>query len=276
VVFGVAITDRQFFAVAVLVYGAATVYSFLLWQRGFRQHNRLLYVLILAGLALHTLAMALRGFSFARCPVTNLYEATAFTGWTIAAAYLVVGALRRLRFLGAFASPLLFCLGVFALMPNLDVHGPEPQFKHGLSSLHMSLSLLGYGAFGLGALSATMYLMQERDLKFNKLRAVRALLPPLERLESVSARLLVAGWALLTCGLLLGMVWLKHEKGVYLKADPKIIWSFFVWLVYLVVVVVHWRWAQRGRRFAWAAVGSFGFVMFTFWGFNLLSEIHHP
>jgi len=270
------VTDRQFFSVAVLIYGVSTAYSFFLWRKGFREDNRLLYLLILVGLAFHTVAMALRGFSFSRCPVTNLYEATAFTAWSIAAAFLVLGLLRRLRFLGAFASPLLFCMGVFALMPNLDTHGPQPQFKHSLSSLHMSLTLLGYGAFGLAALSSAMYLTQERDLKFHKLRAVRALLPPIERLETVTARLLTGGWVLLSGGLLLGMVWLRHEKGVYLRSDPKIVWSFFVWLTYLIVMVSHWRYAQRGRRFAWAAVGSFSFIMLTFWGFNLLSELQHP
>ena len=36
------------------------------------------------------------------------------------AAYLVIGLLPRLRFLGAFASPVLLAIGVFALMPALD------------------------------------------------------------------------------------------------------------------------------------------------------------
>ena len=39
----------------------------------------------------HTSAMLKRGFSFDRCPVNNLYEATTFLLWTIAATYLVVG-----------------------------------------------------------------------------------------------------------------------------------------------------------------------------------------
>jgi hypothetical protein len=34
--------------------------------------------------------------------------------WALVAAYLVVGLLPRLRFLGAFASPVLFAVGVFA------------------------------------------------------------------------------------------------------------------------------------------------------------------
>jgi hypothetical protein len=49
-----------------------------------------------------------------------------------------------------------------------------------------------------------------------------------------------------------------------------------LWLIYLTLLLAHWRFAQRGRRFAWSAVGSFVFVMLTFWGVFLLSGIHHP
>jgi hypothetical protein len=46
--------------------------------------------------------------------------------------------------------------------------------------------------------------------------------------------------------------------------------------MYLALLVGH-RWLQpSGRRFAVGAVGSFAFVLLTFWSFNLLSEIHHP
>ena len=55
--------------------------------------------------------MIKRGFSLERCPVNNLFEATMFVTWTMVAAYLMFGIWSRLRFLGAFVSPLLFALG---------------------------------------------------------------------------------------------------------------------------------------------------------------------
>src|SRR4051812_40685114 len=118
--------DRHFFLLAVAVYGLSMIYSVFLWRRGFREDNRINYVLLLAAFGLHTTSMALRGFSLNHCPVTNLYEATLFLVWTIVAVYLAVGLWPRFRFLGAFASPILFGIGVFALMPALDVsHGTQ-------------------------------------------------------------------------------------------------------------------------------------------------------
>ncbi len=271
------LSDRHYFLIAVVLYGLSALYAIFLLRRGLRQDNRINYALLLGGAAFHTIAMLQRGFSLQRCPINNLYEATTFIAWTIVATYLLIGAWVRLRFLGAFASPILFAIGVFALMPSLDPpHGAHPTFTGGWLSLHAALILLSYGAFGLSAIAAAMYLTQEHDLKFNKLRAVYSLMPPIQRLELATSRLLLAGFVLLTAGLLIGVASLKETRGVYFQGDTKILWSLVVWLGCLTLLVSRWRFAQRGRRLAWGVVGMFTFVLLTFWGSNLLSGIHNP
>ena len=257
-----------------LFYGISVVYSVFLWRKGFREDNRVNYWLLLAAAFFHTTAMIKRGFSLERCPVNNLFEATMFVTWTMVVAYLVFGLWSKIRFLGAFASPILFAIGVFALMPSLDVRGPKPEFSGGLVSLHATLILLSYGAFGLGSIAGIMYVTQEHDLKFHKLRAVFSRLPPIERMEKVMNGLLIAGFILLSGGLLLSPILLKQKYDVYFNNDPKLIWSMIVWVVYLMLLLLHGRFAQGGRRFAWGAIGSFAFVLLTFWGVNLLSPAH--
>jgi HemX protein len=267
--------DRHLFLLAVVLYGLSTVYSVFLWRKGFRRDNRINYLLLLGAFVLHTLSMAQRGFSLQHCPVNNLYEATLFIAWTIVASYLILGALPRFRFLGAFASPVLLVMGVFALMPALDPpHGPEPIFGNAWGSLHAALIFLAFGAFGLGSAAALMYLTQEHDLKFHKLRAMLSLLPPIQRLEKVAGGLVLTGFVLLTAGLALIPLLPEQKAGVNLKADPILLWSLFVWFVYLTLLVMRWR-GQGGRRFAWAAIGSFTFILLTFWGILLLSPSHN-
>jgi len=254
------------------------IYSIFLWRNGFRRDDHVNYALLLLGFAFHTAAMLLRGFRLDRCPVTNLYEATIFVMWTIVAVYLVVGLWARLRFLGAFASPVLFAIGVFALMPNLDgLHGKRPELPATWTSVHAALMSLSYGAFGLSAVAALMYLTQERNLKFHKLQAIFSLMPPIQRLETAAGRLLACGFILLTLGLLSGIVDLTHivNPQIY-RGDPKIVWSIGVWLLYLALIIMRWRFAQGGRRFALSAIGSFVFVLLTFWGTNVLSPLHNP
>jgi ABC-type transport system involved in cytochrome c biogenesis permease subunit len=270
-------TDRHFFLLAVAVYGASAVYSVLLWRKGFRQDDHVNYFLLLAAFALHTVAMVKRGFSISHCPVNNLYEAMTFFAWAIVAAYLVIGLLPRLRFLGAFASPVLFGVGVFALMPELDRHPKAmgPEFSGALVSLHAATILLAYGAFGLGAVASGMFLTQQHDLKFHKLRAVLSLFPSIQRLEVVSVRLVFAGFILLTIGLEAGR-FIQRPPEVAYWSDPKVVWSIFMWLVYLAVLAARWMRALSGRSHAISVIAAFTFLLLTFWGTNLLSPLHHP
>jgi HemX protein len=272
------LTDRNYFLIAVLIYCLSAIYSVFLWRKGFRRDDRMNYALLLVAFAFHTTAMFKRGFSFNRCPVNNLYEAILFVAWTIVAASLVLGWWPRLRFVGAFAAPLLVIMGTFALMPALDnpYAAGRPDFRTDWGSFHAALILLSCGAFGLSSIAGIMYLTQEHNLKFHKLRAIVSLLPSIERLEKVINGLLITGFILLTAGLSLSPLLLKQKFGVYFKNDPILLYSIFIWAVYLALLVMRWRFGQGGRKFAWGAVGSFAFILLTFWGFILLSPAHNP
>lgn len=270
------LSDRTFFLCAVAAYGVAALHSVFIWRRGFRHHEWTTYLLLLLGFLFHTTAMLMRGYQYNKCPLQNLHEATVFVTWSITAVYLVVGLWPALRFFSAFASPVLFAVGVFAMMPGLDPpHGPTPSFVEGGTSLHASLILLAYAAFGFATISAVMYLTQEHDLKFHKLRAVLSLLPPIQRLEHITGRLVLTGFILLTLGLAVGGH-LPRPPGVVFWKESKVLWSAMIWALYLGLLLARWRLAWFGRRFACGAVGTFALVLLTFWGTNLLSTIHHP
>ncbi|MDP6794533.1 MAG: cytochrome c biogenesis protein CcsA [Verrucomicrobiota bacterium] len=268
--------DRQWFLFAVIVYGVGMLYSTFLWRRGFQRDNWIHYGLLTIAFALHTVAMAKRGFSLNQCPVNNLYEASAFVLWTIAAGSLALGLLPKLRFLGVFTSPLLFGVGLFALWPGLDTKyvDNQPNFSSDWFNLHVPIILLGYGAFGLSATAGSMFLTQERNLKFHRARALFALLPPIQRLEKIITTTLAIGLTLLTVGVGIGAAFV--ESGTVFWSDSKTIWSFLVWAMYGGLLVLHFQFDQRGRRYAWWAIVAFGFVILTFWGTNLLSGIHNP
>ena len=234
------------------------------------------FFLLLAGFALHTTAMFQRGLRLDACPVNNLYEATTFLLWALAHAGRVIGLLPRLKFLGAFASPVLFAVGVFALMPSLDPpHGPKPDFSNWLTSLHAATSLLAYGAFGLGAVAAGMFLTQRRNLKTHKASAVLSVFPSIQRLEMISTRLVLAGFILLTIGLAAGRE-LPRPVGAAYFTDSKVIWSLLFWLAYLELQVAHKFLGRSSRNFAIGVIAAFVLLLLTFWITNLDSPLHHP
>lgn len=261
---------------AVILYGVSTLYLIFLFQRGLREDSRIPYLLLLAAFIFHTLAMVERGFRLNRCPIQNLYEATLFVEWVMLVLYLIIGISARVRFLGAFASPLFLMIGVFALMPQLDQPNPEPTFRQGWLSFHVALFALAYAAFGLSSVAGIMYLTQERDLKLHKLRAVFSRMPPLQRLEVAAGYLLLAGLIMWTAALAISAVLAHKTSTVSYFGDPKIIWSLLVWALYGGLFLMRWKFAQRGRRFAMAAIATFAFVLLTYPLSSLLSPIHHP
>ncbi|MCX8156922.1 MAG: cytochrome c biogenesis protein CcsA [Verrucomicrobiae bacterium] len=270
------LTDRMWFQAAVIVYGIGLVYSVFLWRRGFRRDDRIHYLILLVAYALHLLAMMKRGYSLQRCPTSNLYEATVFIGWAMMSACLGLALVQRFRFLPVFANPVMVGLGVFAMMPGLDTPSTATSYTGVMVSLHAAFTLLAYGSFGLAAAAGVMYLTQERDLKMHRTRILFSLLPPITRLEKVVTWLTVAGLGLLSAGLVVGFAGIPPPPGVHYYQDFKVVWSCVVWGVYAALLLLHWRFATRGRRFAWGAVGAFAFVLLTYWGSNLASPLHQP
>jgi len=267
-------TDRHCFLLAVTFYGLSTIYSVFLWRKGFRRDEWANYLLLAAGVALHTLAMAKRGMTLHSCPVNNLYEATTFLLWALGLACLVYSLLPRFKFLAAFTAPVLFTVGVFALMPSLDPpHGPKPEFSGAIRSLHAATILQAYGAFGLAAVAAGMFLMQRHDLKFHKLRAMLTLLPSIQRLEYITFRLVAVGFVLLTIGLVAGSQLPAHEGKPYFS-DTKVLWSALLWLVYLESLVAYKFFGRPSRRFAIGVIIAFAFLLLTFGLTNKFSPMH--
>ncbi|HAV64993.1 MAG TPA: cytochrome c assembly protein [Verrucomicrobiales bacterium] len=266
--------DKNWFLAAVILYGLSALYTVFLWRRGFRKDDWICYGLLAVGFVFHFTAMIQRGLSLNRCPIDNLYEATSFFMWTVVGTYLIVGLWPRLRFIGAFASPMLFAIGIFALFPGLDEQGPEPRYVNGPVSLHAAMILLGYGAFAVAGVAAVMYLTQEHNLKFRKLLAIQSLLPSIQRLEKVNTRLLVAGFLLLTFGLGMAPLIVGEHGPRDIYTDAKFLWSVLVWGMYGALILLHWLGRLNGHRLAWGTAGVFAFVMLTFWGTNLLSQLH--
>jgi ABC-type uncharacterized transport system permease subunit len=267
--------DHAFFLVAVVLYSASTLYSVFLYRRGFRKDDHVNYLILLAAFVFHTTALYWLGFRLNRCPILNLYGATTFISWTMVLIYLVLGMWRRLRFLGAFAAPLLAGIGIFALLLPPEAPSTLLDVKGAWLNMHVGLFVMAYGAFGLSAVASLMYLAQQHDLKFRKMRALLALIPPIQRLESVAGRFLLVGFALLTMALVLSLVALRFVAPETKPFDPKLIWSLVVWIIYFLLVLLRWQFNQGGRRFAWSTIASFGFVMLTFWGASFWSPLHH-
>jgi len=231
------------------------------------RRSRLNFFAILAGFGFQTAFLYLRGEQIGRCPLTNLFEVLVFLSWAMVLFYLLIGPAYRLSLLGAFTSPLAFALQATALLaPGLDKPAARIAANAWLE-LHAAVSIMAYGAFALACVAGAMYLAQERQLKTHHIHSIFYHLPPIHDLGTAMRRLVLAGFGLLTLGLVAGFV-----VGDVRTHLAKIIWSAGVWLLYGFLVLAERRHRISGRRAAWMSVGAFSLVLCTLWGLSFITE----
>src|SRR5208282_3451997 len=90
-------------------------------------------------------------------------------------------------------------------------------------------------------------------------------LPPIQRLETITGWLVLAGFILFTIGLEAGRYLPRPENAGY-SQDPKVVWSVFMWVVYLALLVLRRMRVPSNRGFAISVISAFVFLLLTFWG----------
>jgi len=134
---------------------------------------------------------------------------------------------------------------------------------------------IGEAIFALACGLGILYLLQEREIKTKKHGFFFKRLPSLELLDSTGYACIIAGFTLLTIGIVTGMIYAKLIWGKFWSWDPKEVWSAVSWLLYAVLLHQRITIGFRGRRAAIMAVIGFGALLFTFLGVNFLLKGHH-
>lgn len=191
------------------------------------------------------------------CPIRTLPEIIIFLSWAIGLFYLVIGTTYRISLMGAFSAPLILGLQLIALMlpaDNIPVGSPlNPWIE-----MHAALSLLAFGAFGLGCVSGMMFLVQEKQLKSQHPTLIFHHLPPIRLLEEVTIRLLWLGLILLSISFASGWVAAHSISGIKFGA------SLLVWGGYLFTLLLYQQHRLAAHHLAFSAMFTFFFALMFF------------
>ena len=219
--------------------------------------------LVAAGLGLHTASIAAFWIAFRLPPWATACGVLALWSWMAVVVLMVLAMRRGMQVLGAFVVPavLMMFAAAFAVpkRPFALPSGTPP-----LMALHIPLVFLAYTAFLYAAVSAALYVVQERRIKRKGPGAFYERIPPLEWLDRFTAGSLNAGFVVLTIGLALGVAWLATSEVEGGFRDPKIGAVAVVWLLYGLVVAARFFGWVRGRRAAAMAVACFVLVLASF------------
>lgn len=249
--------ERYLLAGSTLFYLAGLANALLQLGAGKFRPGRLNPFLIAGGFLLQTAFLYLRSREVGRCPITSSFEILIFLSWSVALAYLVVGAAYRISLLGVFTAPLVFGLQLAALLLPSAPLAPRGESPDAWLELHASLSLVAYGVLALACVAGVMFLVQERQLKMRMPSSIFQLLPPITTLAEAMRGLLWFGVGLLTVGILAGF-FVGTPVG-RIKSGA----SLLVWLVYSGILFLWVRNVLHSHRVAQWCVGAFALALIT-------------
>jgi ABC-type transport system involved in cytochrome c biogenesis permease subunit len=202
-------------------------------------------------------------------------EFFSFYAWVVAGVYLAFQMKTKTRILGAFISPFILLLMIAATGSDSGRTLLKEDMRSWLPLLHLSLTITGEALFVLASCAGAMFVIQNSLIKHKRLNPMSRLFPALNELDRINHMCLLWGFPVLTLGLFAGVVFarLAWETGWY--ADPKVIWTFAVWLTY--GFLLHQRLAigWKGIRMAVLSCAVFILFLLSYLGVRILFLTMH-
>ena len=290
------------YALASVVALPAVLYAYPRWRK---------FCVPLAGLAFlfHLVsATEMLGAAHRYFPV-GYGEVESLLGLLIAGIFLLIARIYGTVSFGIFALPASFLL---VFVPALGVARyafPSEGVRVGWLVVHIAFLLAAYACLAFSMVASFLYLVQERRLKshtfvlagagvgsmqshpFAKARKDGApsslaterarsglvmswdFLPPLDTLERIAHATLLFGFPCMTLGLLVGSLLAQESVGAAYFFDPKVLLSFAMWVLYVVLLHIRRSAGLRGRRAAYLSTAVFAVMLLVF-AANQFSQVH--
>jgi ABC-type uncharacterized transport system permease subunit len=211
-------------------------------------------VLLGAGAVAHLAHILVASFVAHACPVYSIHFFLSMASLLASAVYLAARRRFRIHALGLILAPvgLVLALTTFFLGRPAAPGGLTASFI----GLHVFANLCGAGLFLLASGAAALYLVHERRLK--RKRSVLAVrLPSLGALDKAAHRFLLAGFPLLTLGLVTGTVAAQHAEIASVSELLRTVFGWATWLLFAAVLLLRAAAGWRGRRAAYGTIAGF-------------------
>lgn len=266
------------YLVAFLLYSSSSIF-------GLTRFQKKILVLVAIGLVVNSWGFVKRVFEFHLLmkqshpeplpwtslyqffPVTNLYESLVLFAWSVVLGFIVLSRRYSLDSIGwavmlVATSAMAYASGLSE--PQSAIAPLVPALKSNWLLFHVITCFLAYAAFAVSASMAVVILI--RSSKGNSSG---------EKLDELMYRVVLFGFFLLTCGIILGAVWANESWGSYWSWDPKETWSLITWIVFAAYLHTRRTRGWKGVPNAILVLAGFAVTLFCYLGVNLvLSGLH--
>ena len=234
---------------------------------------RIAIVLIVAGFAAHTFALAARWYISGHAPWSNGYEALTYIAWGVILAGIIFSRISSITIsTAALLSSLILTTAHLSWM-DPEITNLVPVLKSYWLVIHVAIITSSYAFLGLGSILALINLI---IMFLESASSKKRIDLTIREMSNIIELMLIPGLYLLAVGTFIGGVWANESWGRYWGWDPKETWALVTVLAY--AFVVHMRLIPRLKglfSFNLAALLGFGFVLMTYFGVNYyLSGLH--
>jgi len=215
-----------------------------------------------AGAIAHAATFTLLHTASSAPPLTHLPSALSFMALVGTIGFLVLAWRARLAGLVALVAP-MSCLGVAAAVFSSPAAASFPGATAGAGSIphaHVLLASAGLALLGLAGLAGLSFLIEHRRLKRKRRPASGAAWPSLEALDRAGAFAVVAGFPLLSLGVITGSLWERSATGAFFSGDPHETFCLIAWAIYGVLAAVRFGARQPAVRCAMSSIAGFAFL----------------
>ena len=239
--------------------------------------------LLLLGVLAHTFVVGMQTMEVQHVPIANPSRAVSTFVWLMTLSYLYLELTTDERAMGVFILPVIVGLQLIPVL-SPGIEKPDPVLNSPWFWVHVSSLLFAYATFGLAGILGLTYVLQFKEIKKKHLGYFYTRLPSLQILDRMNSRATATGWACLTLGLIVGVVWTMEARRLTpgnsnLQAmslnDPKIFFAVVTWVVYSFAVAARKMMGWNGRRAAWLSALGFVIVLLTFLPLSYFVETSH-
>jgi ABC-type uncharacterized transport system permease subunit len=256
------------YVIAFIIYS----YDFMKGGKKFSNSKRLF---LFFAVIFHFFYLLIRTIEFNHPPITNVFEIFTVLAFAVSFSYFILELATDIRGTGPFIIVISILFQFISTIFIEDLVEVREVLRSNLLGSHVLTALLGYAGFTISAVYGILYLILFKEIKLNKFGLVFNRLPSLEILEKLSFYAAVIGFAALTIAMTIGTIWLPTAFPDFSLADPKLISSFVVWILYGIGIAskVFANW--QGKKVITLSIIGFIIAIFSTMLTNFLAQSFH-
>ncbi len=259
--------------VAVVCYGVGLLYSLLLLSKRGNLLAKVVEPAVGLGLIFHFVSLVESTVQIGHLSLASIHYSESMLAFLAMVVFFVFFVGYRTVSPGIVIFPIVFVLTLTSALGQKPVALTSPLLRNGWIFVHVALIFTGYAGLFLSFGASLLYLAQERALKSKSRTALLTWLPPLQTIDDIGYHALLFGFPFMTFGIVTGSVLAIEKYGPMFFYDPKILLSFIMWAVYMLLLYTRWNSGWRGRRAAFLATVAF-VIAIGAWAANNFSRVH--